>query len=71
MIDRSSYEPLYIQIRKDIEEKILSGEIKVGDKLIVNTKQGEAEVEVIRVHEKDATETALPIGKYKSVLRKA
>ena len=34
MIDRSSYVPLYIQIRKDIEEKILSGEIKIGDKLM-------------------------------------
>lgn len=34
MIDRSSYEPLYVQIRKDIEEQILSGSIKIGDKLM-------------------------------------
>jgi len=34
MIDRSSYEPMYKQIRRDIEDKILSGQIKIGDKLM-------------------------------------
>ncbi len=34
MIDRSSYEPLYVQIKKDIEEQIISGEIRIGDKLM-------------------------------------
>lgn len=34
MINRNSYEPLYIQIRKDIEEQILNGTIQIGDKLM-------------------------------------
>lgn len=38
MIDRNSYEPLYVQIRKDIEQKILNGEIKIGDKLMSETE---------------------------------
>ncbi len=46
-------------------------DVRVGDKVIVKTNQGETEVEVVRVFEKDATETALPISKYKSILRKA
>lgn len=38
MIDRNSYEPLYIQIRKDIEQQILDGKIKIGDKLMSETE---------------------------------
>jgi DNA-binding FadR family transcriptional regulator len=34
MIDRTSYEPLYHQIQKDIEAQILDGRIKIGDKLM-------------------------------------
>ena len=41
MIDRKSYEPLYVQVRKDIEDKILEGHIKIGDKLM-------SEAEMIR-----------------------
>lgn len=45
-------------------------DVQVGDKVIVNTAQGESEVEVVRVFDKNSTETALPIAKYKSVVRK-
>lgn len=45
--------------------------VKVGDKLIVETNQGRTEVDVVRVFDKDSTETALPISKYKSILKKA
>lgn len=38
MVDRNSFEPLYIQIRKDIEEQILNGTIKIGDKLMSETE---------------------------------
>lgn len=38
MIDRSSYEPLYRQIKKDIEAQILDGRIKIGDKLMSETE---------------------------------
>lgn len=38
MIDRSSYEPLYQQIKKDIEQQILDGTIKIGDKLMSETE---------------------------------
>ena len=34
MIDRSSFEPLYLQVKHDIIRKIESGEISVGDKLM-------------------------------------
>lgn len=34
MIDRNSFEPLYFQVKRDIQEKILRGEIKIGDKLM-------------------------------------
>jgi len=46
-------------------------DITIGDKVIVETSRGETEVEVIRVFDKDSTETALPISKYKSILRTA
>lgn len=38
MVDRSSFEPLYRQIKRDIEEQILDGRIKVGDKLMSETE---------------------------------
>lgn len=38
MVDRSSFEPLYQQIKRDIEEQILDGRIKVGDKLMSETE---------------------------------
>lgn len=38
MIDRTSYEPLYRQIRRDIEQQILSGKIAIGDKLMSETE---------------------------------
>lgn len=38
MVDRSSYEPLYRQIKRDIEEQILNGTIKIGDKLMSETE---------------------------------
>lgn len=38
MIDRNSFEPLYVQIRRDIEEQILHGVIKIGDKLMSETE---------------------------------
>lgn len=41
MIDRSSYEPIYQQVKRDIQEQILSGQIKIGDKLM-------SEAEMIR-----------------------
>ena len=41
MIDRTSYEPMYHQIKCDIEEQILDGRIKIGDKLM-------SEAEMIR-----------------------
>ncbi len=34
MIDRMNYEPLYLQIKNDIIQRIESGEIKIGDKLM-------------------------------------
>lgn len=34
MLDHSSFEPLYHQIKRDIEEQILDGRIKIGDKLM-------------------------------------
>ena len=46
-------------------------DVKIGDKVIVKTDRGETEVEVVRVFDKDPTETALPMQKYKSVLKKA
>lgn len=46
-------------------------DIKVGDKVIVPTWPIEKVAEAIRVYYKDATETALPMAKYKAVLRKA
>ncbi len=45
-------------------------DVKVGDKVIVNTSQGETKVEVVRVFDKNSTETALPIEKYKEIIRK-
>lgn len=33
MIDQKSHMPLYLQVRQDLEQKMLSGEIKIGDKL--------------------------------------
>lgn len=38
MVDRNSYEPLYRQIKRDIEEQILNGTIKIGDKLMSETE---------------------------------
>ena len=38
MIDRKSFEPMYQQIKRDIEQQILSGEIKIGDKLMSETE---------------------------------
>jgi len=38
MIDRTSYEPLYRQIRRDIEQQILDGRIAIGDKLMSETE---------------------------------
>lgn len=38
MIDRKSFEPMYQQIKRDIEQQILSGQIKVGDKLMSETQ---------------------------------
>ena len=38
MIDRNSYEPLYYQIKTDIEQQILDGRIKIGDKLMSETQ---------------------------------
>ena len=34
MVDRNSFEPLYFQVKRDIQEQILNGSIKVGDKLM-------------------------------------
>ena len=34
MVDRNSFEPLYFQVKRDIQEQILSGKIKIGDKLM-------------------------------------
>ena len=34
MIDRSNFEPLYLQVKKDIIEKIEDGRIQIGDKLM-------------------------------------
>ena len=34
MIDRTSFEPMYKQIRRDIEDQILSGKIRIGDRLM-------------------------------------
>lgn len=34
MVDRNSFEPLYFQVKRDIEEKILDGRIKIGEKLM-------------------------------------
>lgn len=34
MVDRNSFEPLYFQVKRDIQEQILSGQIKIGDKLM-------------------------------------
>lgn len=34
MIDKSSSKPLYVQIQSDIEEKIFSGELKSGDRVM-------------------------------------
>lgn len=34
MIDRSNFEPLYLQVKNDIISKIESGEIQIGDKLM-------------------------------------
>ena len=38
MIDRKSFEPMYQQIKRDIEQQILSGQIKIGDKLMSETE---------------------------------
>ena len=38
MVDRNSFEPLYRQIKRDIEEQILNGTIKIGDKLMSETE---------------------------------
>lgn len=38
MIDRKSYEPMYQQIKRDIEQQILSGQIQIGDKLMSETQ---------------------------------
>lgn len=38
MVDRNSFEPLYRQIKRDIEEQILEGNIKIGDKLMSETE---------------------------------
>ena len=46
-------------------------DVKVGDMVIVNTPKGEQKVEVVRLFDKDETETALPIEKYKYIIRKA
>lgn len=34
MVDRNSFEPLYFQVKRDIQEQILNGSIKIGDKLM-------------------------------------
>ena len=34
MVDRNSFEPLYFQVKRDIQEQILSGKIQIGDKLM-------------------------------------
>lgn len=34
MVDRSSFEPLYLQVKNDIVDKIESGEIQIGQKLM-------------------------------------
>lgn len=34
MVDRNSFEPLYFQVKRDIEERILDGRIAIGDKLM-------------------------------------
>lgn len=46
-------------------------DVQTGDRAVVETDRGETEVEVVRVFEQDAAETALPIGKYRKILRKA
>ncbi len=38
MVDRNNFEPLYYQIKRDIEEQILKGDIKIGDKLMSETE---------------------------------
>lgn len=43
MVDRNSFEPLYYQVKRDIQEKILTGQIKIGDKLM-------SEAEMIRYY---------------------
>ncbi|MBR2731742.1 MAG: sel1 repeat family protein [Clostridia bacterium] len=45
--------------------------IRVGDEVIVPSRDGEARVRVAAVFERTESETTLPIAKYKSVLRKA
>lgn len=45
--------------------------VSVGDRVIVETAQGEADVEVVRVFDKTSTETTLPISKYKPIKRKS
>ncbi len=46
-------------------------DIKVGDEVVVPSPDGDVQTRVVRVFEKNETETSLPISKYKSVLNKA
>lgn len=45
-------------------------DVKVGDTVKVRTDEGETDVKVVRVFEKTASETSLPISKYKSIIGK-
>lgn len=45
--------------------------VKEGDDVIVITDRGETTVNVVKIFEKTENETALPIGKYKKIQRKA
>lgn len=46
-------------------------DIAIADRVIVLTDRGETEVTVVAIHEKAEWELALPIGKYKKIIRKA
>ena len=45
--------------------------VKIGDKVIADSKYGEYMGEVVRVFEKTSLETPIPISQYKRILRKA
>ena len=45
-------------------------DVKVGDEVVVPSRDGDAHVRVVGVFERSESETTLPIAKYKSVLNK-